>query len=119
MDLSKFKEEDVLATSMFVLYKLREVPEYSLIGELPYILDKTNLENFCNYFGGRTITVPTLSEIKSIMYLIKIYDLINNDKMEFDEAFAALKYPQESYKKIRTMYVKTCEIFDKYKFGRE
>ena len=60
-NFSKFKDKDTYSLAMFILYKLTNIPEYSINGELPYILDKKNLLNFCNYFGGRTIRVPTLT----------------------------------------------------------
>ena len=61
-DLTTLKEPDLYSLSMFTLYKLVDIPEYSSISELSYILDKTNLLKLCEYFGGTTIKIPTLND---------------------------------------------------------
>ena len=58
-DITTLKDIDIYSLSMFVLYKLTEIPEYSAISELPYVLDKDNMLRLCEYFGGRALTIPT------------------------------------------------------------
>ncbi len=51
-NLEKLKERDVMSLLMFCLYKLVDIPEYSSLSELCYVLDKNNLYNLCEFFGG-------------------------------------------------------------------
>lgn len=117
--IENFKETDIYSLSMFVLYKLTDIPEYSINGELPYILDKKSLLNFCNYFGGRTIRVPTLSELYSIMYLVLLYQYTKIDKMEYKDAIKIIGFKPSELRKVKTAYNKVCEVLDKYDFKRK
>ena len=115
--IDDFKDVDIYSLAMFILYKLVDVQEFSIMGELPYILDKKSLLNFCNYFGGRTIKVPTLNELYSTMHLILLYHYINVDKKSFDEAFKLVGYKDIDRKKIVSAYEKIDSILNKYQFG--
>ena len=64
--LNNLKEQDWYSMALFCLYKLIEVPEYSSLGELPYVLDKENLLNLCEYFGGQTIKIPMRARCESL-----------------------------------------------------
>lgn len=72
-DLDLLKETDIYSMALFILYKFMEVPEYSSLCELPYILDKENLLKLCQYFGGQTIKIPTVLEFKGILNAILLY----------------------------------------------
>ena len=116
-DLKNLKEPDIYSASMFILYKLIDIEEYSIIGELPYILDKTNLLNFCNYFGGQTIKVPTLNELYSIINIVLLYQYVNIDKIDYDTAINMLGYKQSELSKVKKTYLKVCDVLNNYKFG--
>jgi hypothetical protein len=117
-NFSKFKDKDTYSLAMFILYKLTNIPEYSINGELPYILDKKNLLNFCNYFGGRTIRVPTLTELYSIMNLILLYQYVKIDGMEYNEAISTIGYASSELKKVKAAFNALCKVLDKYDFKR-
>ena len=68
-----FKDKDIYSLCLFVLYKLTDIPEYTTLSELSYILDKDNMLKFCQYFGGSVIRVPTISELESTMSLLLLY----------------------------------------------
>ena len=116
--INTLRDMDIYSMSMFVLYKLTEIPEYSVNGELPYILDKKNLMNFCNYFGGRTIKVPTLNELHSIMYLLLLYQHTKIEGMDYDAAVKLIGYKTSELRNVKSAYNKICKILDKYNFGR-
>lgn len=118
-DLDTLKDTDIYSLAMFALYKLTDIPEYSLAGELPYVLDKTNLLNFCNYFGGRTITVPRLEELYSMMYLVLLYQYTKIEGKTYDEAVKLIGFKSSELRKIKTAYKKVCDVLDKYNFGRK
>lgn len=117
-NLKDLKSVDVYAMSMFILYKLTNVDEYSVMGELPYILDKESLLNFCNYFGGRTIKVPTLNELHSVMYLILLYQYTKIDGIPYDSAVKLIGFKSSELRNVKSSYSKICEILDKYQFGK-
>lgn len=117
--INMLKEDDIYSMSMFLIYKLIDIPEYSINGELPYILDKNSLLNFCNYFGGRTIRVPTIKEIYSTMCLVLLYQYTKIDGIDYDEAFRLIGFKNSEIKTVRTAYNKLCEVLDKYEFSKK
>lgn len=112
------KDTDLYSIALFALYKLTDIPEYSIIGELPYILDKTNLLNMCNYFGGQTIRIPTLAEISSILNVILLYQYVNIDKMAYDDAVKLIGFKSNELRKVKQVYTRVCEVLNKYNFNR-
>lgn len=113
-DILTFKDIDIYSLSMFALYKLTEVPEYTTISELPYILDKENMLRFCQYFGGTTITVPTVEELQSLMYILLLYQHVNIEGMDYDEAINLIGYSTKELRKVKKVYTKLCDILSKY-----
>lgn len=117
-DIQKLKESDIYSLSMFVLYKLTNVQEYSIMGELPYILNKDSLLNFCKYFGGRTIKVPTLEELYNIMHIILLYQYVKIDGIPYDVAVEKIGFKVSELKKVKTSFIELCKILNNYKFDR-
>lgn len=116
-NLKDLKSVDIYSVLMFVLYKLTDVDGYSIMGELPYILDKNSLLNFCNYFGGRTIKVPTLNELYATMHLILLYQYTKIDNIPYDAAVKLIGFKSSELRNVKASYNKICEILDKYQFG--
>lgn len=117
-DVLIFKEDDIYSLAMFTLYKLVDIPEYSILSELPYILDKKSLLKFCNYFGGRTIKVPTLYELNSILHLILLYQYVKFDGIPYEDAVIQIGYKSSELRKVKSSYNMLCDILDKYNFNR-
>ena len=118
-ELKKLKDADVYSLSLFVLYKLIDVKEYSIIGELPYILNKRDLINFCNYFGGRTIKVPTLGEMNSMLNLILLYQYVNIEGKRYEDAIKIIGFSDKQKRNLKTAYNKVCEVLENYNFGKK
>ena len=70
---------------LFVLYKLKNIPEYSTISELAYVLDKDNLLKLCEYFGGITIKIPTVDELELLIYSLVLYQYVNIVLIDYDK----------------------------------
>lgn len=114
-ELNKLKETDIYSMALFILYNLTNIPEYSTLGELPYLLDKDALLNFCKYYGGLTIKVPTIQELDTIMHTLLIYEDVNISGNSLESSLE--KYGQTvSNKKLLAVYKKMCEVLDKYEF---
>lgn len=89
-ELNKLKEMDVWSLMLFVLYNYQNIPEYSSISELAYILDKKNLLKLCEYFGGSTIRIPTIHELETTLYAMLLYNYVHREQYDNDTAIAML-----------------------------
>lgn len=115
-EVLNLKETDVYSLILFALYKLRDIPEYSAISELAYVLDKKNLLNLCEFFGGTTITIPTINELEDMMQALLLYQYVNIDGMEYDKAIELIGHKQGELRTVRKNYNNMCEVLDKYNF---
>lgn len=117
-EVLSLKETDIYSLLLFALFKIKDIPEYSSISELAYVLDRTNLLNFCEFFGGTTIKVPTISELKEMLNSLLLYQYVNLDGMNYDDAIKLVGNETGELKKVRANYNKMCEILNKYKFSQ-
>ena len=85
-ELDNLRTKDIYSLILFALFKLKDLPEYSALSELAYILDKENLLKLCEFFGGMTITIPTMQELESIVYSLVLYQYVKIDGMEYNDA---------------------------------
>lgn len=115
-DLAKLNEVDSYSLILFVLYKLREVPEYSAISELAYVLDKSNLLKLCEYFGGLTIKIPTIEELEEIVHSLLLYQYVNIDNMSFEEALKLLGKRTTDIRIVKRNYNKIKQLLEQYTF---
>ena len=115
-ELEKLKEIDVWSLMLFVLFKVKDVPEFSSLSELAYILDKKNLVKFLEYFGGSTIKVPTIDELESMIYGLLLYQYVDIEKMPLDDAITVLRVDEEKEKECRKNYKKVQTILQQYTF---
>lgn len=116
--VTTLKEADVYSLMLFAMFKLRDVPEYATLSELVYILDKNSLLKLCEYFGGLSIKIPTIDELESILYSLLLYQYVNVEDMEYDDALKIIGYKSSDLRKIKSDYVKICEVLDKYDFTK-
>ena len=116
-NLENLKEMDVYSLVLFSLYKLIGTSEYSSIAELAYVLDKDSLLNLCEYFGGQTITIPTIDEIELLVIALLLIKYIKVDNMTYEEAIKQVSSDHTfSAKKVKQMYLQLQEVLDKYEF---
>lgn len=120
-DLNKLQKSDIYSVILFVLYKLNEIPEYSALSELAYVLDEENLYNLCEAFGGCTIKIPTPNELKTIIKALLLYQCVNVEKIEYDEAvdLVSKEGDEVPVKDIKEAYQKVCSVLTKYEFKRK
>lgn len=115
--LNSLNKTDIYSLMLFTLYKLQDVPEYSTLSELCYILDGENLTKFLSYYGGMTIKIPTLKDMRLILQTLLLYQYVNIENGDFDEALKVVadEFPEED---IKNVYVKLNEIIKDYDFKR-
>lgn len=114
-DFNLLKQADVYSLVLFALYQIKEIPEYTTLSELAYILDKDNLFNLLDYFGGTTIKIPTKRELQTIINALLIYQSVKLEKCTFTVALNKLSDVDSlQLKEIKSIYGKLCDILDKY-----
>ena len=117
-ELDNLRTKDIYSLILFALFKLKDLPEYSALSELAYILDKENLLKLCEFFGGMTITIPTMQELESIVYSLVLYQYVNIDGMDYNDAVQLLGKKSCDLRTVKSAYVKLVAILDKYDFNK-
>lgn len=117
-ELAKLKDVDIYSIMLFTLYKMKDVPEYSTLSELAYILDKNNLLKLCEYFGGTTISIPTIDELETLVYSLVLYQYVNLDGMEYNKAIKLIGHKSSNLRQVKSAYVKLCDVLKNYTFNR-
>ena len=106
-ELQKLKEPDLWSLLLFALFKLKDIPEYSSISELSYILDRKNMLKLCEYYGGSTIRIPTIEELEEMIYGLSVYQQVNIEGKQLEDVLSSLsdavelKSVKQAYSKIR------------------
>lgn len=116
--LNELKATDVYSLLLFAIYKLSDNPKYSTLSELSYILDKDNLLKFLTYYGGKTISIPTLEELSLLLDALFLYNYVNLNNLEFAEALKLLDKSNSQQKEVIELYKVICNILSKYNFKR-
>jgi hypothetical protein len=116
--LDSLQSTDVYSLILFAIFKMKDIPEYSTLSELAYILDKESLFNFLEYYGGTTIKVPTLDEFNQIIRALILYQAVNLEGLDFNKAFKNIE-PEFQNNDTREAYFKIVKILDKYDFRRK
>lgn len=116
-EMATLKNQDTYSLMLFVLFKLRDIPEYSTLSELIYVLNKKEFLKLCEYFGGTTIRIPHIEELYSIVNSLILYQYINIEKKDMDSAIKLLDCNKRDLKKIKEDYYKIVDILSKYSLG--
>ena len=110
-ELDKLTTPDIYSMMLFVLYKSTEIPEYSSLSQLAYILDKDSLLKLCEFYGGLTIKVPTISQLENLLEGLLMYQLVDIEHQDFEEV------SQQFEKGVKDSYFHIKEILKNYKFN--
>ena len=113
-ELATLKNQDTYSLMLFVLFKLRDIPEYSTLSELIYILHKDEFLRLCEYFGGMKIKIPTIGELERLINVLILYQYTNIDKMEYDDAIKILDCNKKELSEIKKDYNKIIPILERY-----
>ena len=115
-ELTKLKDVDIYSLILFVLFKARNVPELASLSELVYVLDKDNLLKLCEYFGGQTITIPTITELEELVYSLVLYQYVDIDGMPYEEAIKIIGHKRVELRTVKSNYTKLKQVLDTYQF---
>ena len=114
-ELNKLTKPDITSFMLFALYKLRDIPEYSAISELSYVLDMQNLLKLCEYFGSTTIRIPTISELEAMVNALLLYQYVDVENIPYEDAIKLLNYETHNYQPIKNEYLKMKALLEEYK----
>lgn len=120
-ELDKLTTSDIYSLMLFALYKAGDLPEYSSLSQMSYILDKKNLLKLCEFFGGTTIRIPTISELEELLDALLVYQLVDIEGGDIEEVFSTVRAKRGSDLIIRKHYANVKGVLSKYNFvsGRE
>lgn len=113
-ELEKLHEPDLWSLLLFALFKLKDIPEYSSISELAYILDRKNLLKLCEYFGGSVIKIPTIEELELMVYGLLVYQYVNIESMSIEDALNLVSRDSTDLRKVKAAYTKIRDTLSDY-----
>lgn len=113
-EIDSLKNQEFYSLLLFVLFKLRDNKEYSTLSELAYILEKEDFLNICEYFGGLTVKIPTIEELKELIRLLILYQSVRLNGQNIDDAINSLGY--KKFKNLKSNYREIESIMEKYQF---
>lgn len=117
--LEELNKQDIYSLILFVLYKLKNVSEYSILSELVYILDNGSFSRFMSYFEGQTIKIPKIQDLKDIVNALLFYEKKINSSLTDEEILNELNIPKCESEKINSTLNLISEIVKEYDFKRE
>lgn len=95
---------------------MNEIPEYSSLSQMSYVLDQKHLLRFFEYFGGQTIKVPTIQEMESLVYSLLLYQYVKIDKIDYEEALKLIGHKSSELRQVKKQYNSLCKILENYTF---
>lgn len=116
-ELDSLKTTDVYSLLLFALYKIKDIPEYSTLSELVYVLDQKSFLKICEYFGGLTITIPTIEEVELMINALLLYNRVDIDKIDMKLAKKSLDLPVVKSNKVELLYNNLKDILKTYSFS--
>ena len=116
-ELEKLTKPDLMSFMLFALYKIKDIPRYSAISELAYVLDMNNLLKLCEYFGGTTIQIPTIIELECMIRAFLLYQYVDIGGMPYNDALKLLKYETNDFATIKKEYLQIKDVLDQYKIS--
>lgn len=114
-ELDKLKTRDVYSLILFILYKIKDNDKYSTLSELAYIVDKESLLNICQYFGGLTITIPTIDEFEDILNVLLLYQKVDVEGRDLDKTLDDFGIRRRNKENMITLYQQVQDILSHYK----
>lgn len=117
--LEELDKKDIYSLILFILYRLREIPEYSTLSELVYILDNENFIKLINYYGGKTIRIPKVDELSTILNALLVYEREQNTDLSLSDIFKDIGINKKEIPEIMKILQLIPQLMDDYDFKRE
>ena len=116
-EINNLKTADIYSLMMFALYKMNDLPEYSALSQLAYILDKDSLLKLCEFYGGLTITIPTIDDLENMLYALLLYQEVDIEHKDYNKVLDTLHKKDLPIDTIENNYVNVKDILKNYDFN--
>lgn len=117
--LEELDKKDIYSLILFILYRLKEIPEYSTLSELVYILDNENFIKLINYYGGKTIRIPKVDELSTILDALLVYEREQNTDLPLSDICKDIGISKKEIPEILKILQLIPQLIDNYDFKRE
>ena len=117
--LEELDKKDIYSLILFILYRLKEIPEYSTLSELVYILDNENFIKLINYYGGKTIRIPKIDELSTILNALLVYEREQNTDLPLSDIFKDIGINKKEIPEIMKILQLIPQLMSDYDFKRE
>lgn len=117
-ELNKLTTNDVYSLILFTIFQLKKLPEYAVLSELIYSLDRDSLLNLCKQFGGMTITIPTLDDLNVVVNALLLYCYVQLEHKTIEESLEILNKDQTTLEQIKSVYMQIGNVISDYDFRR-
>lgn len=85
-------EEETFMLSLILLAHMHTDDKYKDLSELIFLFDNyKGFKQFIKFYEGKTITVPTVIELKQALRLLDLFQKVKIDNKDFDECYKRLK----------------------------
>ena len=116
--LKNLQKDDITSLLLMALYKLRDDPKYAALSELPYILDRNSLPKLLTYYGGMTIKIPTLSEMRLLIEALTLYQYVQLEGGNLEKLLPIVCGTEFKVDDMLEAYLKICEVVGNLDFNR-
>ena len=115
--ISRLREQDVYSILCGYLYEYKDIPEYSILCELAYLLDTKSFINLIKYFEGQTITIPTKEEFQSGIRTLLLLQYHEIEKKPWKESLKLAGFQSSEGRTAQNKLNKLKESIEKYNYG--
>jgi len=117
--LDALKLSDIYSLILFILYKIKDIPEYAVLSELCYLLDGSSLTRLLTYFAGKTITIPTEEEFTVMTSALLLYQYVNIDGLSLTEGLSNIQgLTMKQKDEVTNLYLQIIPIVSNYNIDR-
>lgn len=117
-ELNKLTNDDIYSLILFTIFQLKKLPEYAVLSELIYSVDRNSLLNLCKQFGGMTIKLPTLEELNTVVDGLLLYCYVQLEHKSIDDALLLLSKDIDNLDGVKKVYQQIGEVVSDYDFRR-
>lgn len=114
--LNNLDKKDIYSMMLFTLYKMKDIPDYLTLTQLCYTLDNGNLIKFLSFFGGMTITVPRLEDLRLMAQTLLLYQYVVIEGKPFQDSLDAVVTAEFDAKTIKETYEQMVKVMEDYNF---
>ena len=115
--VSNLTKADICSALCTLLYELKDVPEYSTLSELYFILDKKSIDKLMTYYEGQTVRFPTKQEVAELTQVLRLFNNYEIEKMPWKEAVLAAGFDSSKGKAAKNKLDKLKKVIESYNYG--